>query len=325
MRAFSGIQPTGIIHIGNLFGAIRNWCLLQNQCECIFCIVNYHAITLPKSPKKLKEQTYKMMAILLAAGIEPTKSVPFIQSKVKEHTELCWILNTITKIPELERMTQFKEKAKAHKKATNVGLFDYPVLMAADILLYKTDIVPVGEDQRQHVELAQVLAKRFNRLFGETFKIPRAFIQKKGARIMGLDNPLKKMSKSAKSSFNYISIDDSPEQIREKVKRAVTDSGKKIKTSPRKPAVSNLLNIYSLASGKEISAIEEEFKNSGYREFKEKLTLVLIELLSPLQKKIREIEKDQAYIENILKEGKEKAQKIARKTIEEVKEKVGLL
>ncbi|PJC47888.1 MAG: tryptophan--tRNA ligase [Parcubacteria group bacterium CG_4_9_14_0_2_um_filter_35_11] len=325
MRVFSGIQPTGIIHIGNLFGAIRNWILLQNHCECIFCIVNYHAITLPKKPEELKKQTYKMVAILLAAGIDPKKSILFIQSEVKEHTELCWILNTITKIPELERMTQFKEKAKEHKEDVNVGLFDYPILMAADILLYNIDIVPVGEDQKQHVELARTLARRFNKIFGETFKIPTASIQEDAGRIMGLDNPLKKMSKSAKSSLNYIAIDDSPQQIREKIKKAVTDSGKEIKKTPQKPAISNLLNIYSLSSGKEISTIEDEFKNSGYKEFKEKLALVLIEFLLPLQKKVRKIEKDQKYIKKVLAEGRRKAQEIAKDTIKEVKEKVGLV
>lgn len=324
MRAFSGIQPTGIVHIGNYFGAIKNWVQLQEKCECVFCIVNYHAIALPKEPAKLKKQTFEMAAVLLAAGIDPKKSILFIQSEIGEHTELCWILNTITKIPELERMTQFKEKAKEHRKDVNMGLFDYPVLMAADILLYGTDIVPVGEDQRQHVELARFLARRFNKIFGRTFKIPKVLVQKEAGRIMGLDNPLKKMSKSAKSSFNYISLKDSPNIIREKIKRAVTDSGREIEKSPDKPAISNLLNIYSLASGKEISKIEREFKDKGYQEFKEKLAEVLIDFLLPFQKRKREIQENKEDIEKILGEGKFRAEKIAKEMMKKVKSKIGI-
>jgi len=323
MRVFSGIQPTGIIHIGNYFGAIRNWVQIQQEYECVFSIVNYHAITLPKKPEELKKQTYKIAAILLAAGINPKKSILFVQSEVKEHTELCWILNTITKIPELERMTQFKEKAKEHKKDVNAGLFNYPILMAADILLYETDIVPVGEDQKQHVELARTLARRFNTTFEETFKIPKVLIQKEAGKIMGLDNPLKKMSKSAKSSLNYISFDDSPQQIQEKIRKAVTDSGKEIKKSPQKPAISNLLNIYSLASGKKTTVIEKEFENKGYQDFKENLSEVLINFLSPMQKRIKKFEKDQAYIKNVLENGKERATAIAEKIIKKVKERIG--
>ena len=323
MRVFSGIQPTGIIHIGNYFGAIRNWVQIQQEYECVFSIVNYHAITLPKKPEELKKQTYKIAAILLAAGINPKKSILFVQSEVKEHTELCWILNTITKIPELERMTQFKEKAKEHKKDVNAGLFNYPILMAADILLYETDIVPVGEDQKQHVELARTLARRFNTTFEETFKIPKVLIQKEAGKIMGLDNPLKKMSKSAKSSLNYISFDDSPQQIQEKIRKAVTDSGKEIKKSPQKPAISNLLNIYSLASGKKTTVIEKEFENKGYQDFKESLSEVLINFLSPMQKRIKKFEKDQAYIKNVLENGKERATAIAEKIIKKVKERIG--
>ena len=323
MRVFSGIQPTGIIHIGNYFGAIRNWVQIQQEYECVFSIVNYHAITLPKKPEELKKQTYKIAAILLAAGINPKKSILFVQSEVKEHTELCWILNTITKIPELERMTQFKEKAKEHKKDVNAGLFNYPILMAADILLYETDIVPVGEDQKQHVELARTLARRFNTTFGETFKIPKVLIQKEAGKIMGLDNPLKKMSKSAKSPLNYISFDDSPQQIQEKIRKAVTDSGKEIKKSPQKPAISNLLNIYGLTSGKKTTAIEKEFENKDYQDFKENLSEVLINFLSPVQKRIKKFEKDQAYIENVLENGKERAKGIAKKIIKKVKERIG--
>ena len=293
MRAFSGVQPSGIIHIGNYFGAIKNWISLQDQYECVFCIVNNHAITLPRQPKELKENTYKVASIYLAFGIDPKKSIIFVQSEIKEHTELCWILNTITKIPELERMTQFKEKSKQYKANVNVGLFDYPVLMAADILLYQTNIVPVGQDQKQHVELTRMLAKRFNHIFGETFVIPKALIKKEGGKIMGLDNPLKKMSKSASSPLNYIALDDSPATIKEKIKRAVTDSGKEIKKDPQKPAISNLLNIYSLATNKQIKEIEKEFeeKGRGYKEFKESLSEVLIDFLAPFKKTKRNIKR----------------------------------
>ncbi len=327
MRAFSGVQPSGIIHIGNYFGAIKNWISLQDQYECVFCIVNNHAITLPRQPKELKENTYKVASIYLAFGIDPKKSIIFVQSEIKEHTELCWILNTITKIPELERMTQFKEKSKQYKANVNVGLFDYPVLMAADILLYQTNIVPVGQDQKQHVELTRMLAKRFNHIFGETFVIPKALIKKEGGKIMGLDNPLKKMSKSASSPLNYIALDDSPATIKEKIKRAVTDSGKEIKKDPQKPAISNLLNIYSLATNKQIKEIEKEFKEKGrgYKEFKESLSEVLIDFLAPFQKKQREILKDKAYLQSVLKDGKNRAQAIAQETMSEIKNKVGLI
>ncbi|HOK35479.1 MAG TPA: tryptophan--tRNA ligase [Candidatus Pacearchaeota archaeon] len=325
MRAFSGIQPSGIIHIGNYFGAIKNWISLQNQYDCIFCIVNNHAITLPRDPKELRENTYKVASIYLAFGIDPKKSIVFVQSEVKEHTELAWILNTITKISELERMTQFKEKAQQNKVAVNVGLFDYPVLMAADILLYQTDIVPVGQDQKQHVELTQILAKRFNRIFGKTFKIPKALIKKEGGKIMGLDDPLKKMSKSANSPLNYIALDDPPEIISDKIKKAVTDSGKEIKKSPQKPAISNLLEIYSLVTNKKIKEIEKDFNGKGYKEFKESLAEALIEFLKPFQKKQKAILKDKSYIEKVLKDGKERAEVIARKTMTEVKNKVGLI
>jgi tryptophanyl-tRNA synthetase len=326
MRAFSGVQPSGIIHIGNYFGAIKNWVELQEKHECIFCIVNQHALTLPQKPPELKENTFKVAATYLAAGIDPEKSIIFIQSQVPEHTELCWVLNTITHIPELERMTQFKEKSKEYRKEVNVGLFNYPVLMAADILLYQTDIVPVGEDQKQHIELTQVLARRFNRNFGQAFKIPQSLIKKESGRIMGLDNPLKKMSKSSKSSLNYISLDDSPELIREKIKKAVTDSGKEIKKLPQKPAISNLLNIYSLVTNKTVPAIEREFEGKGYNKFKENLTEKLINFLKPFQSiKDSYYLHRRDYLTGILEDGKKKAGEIAQKTMRDVRKRVGLI
>jgi len=326
MRAFSGIQPTGIIHIGNYFGAIRQWIKLQENFECFFCIVNQHAITVPQNPKNLEKNTIDLAMLYLACGLNPETSIIFIQSEVKEHTELAWILNTITKTSELERMTQFKEKTKEHKKSVNMGLFDYPVLMAADILLYRTDIVPVGEDQKQHVEITRTLARRFNKLYGPTFKIPKVLIKKESARLMGLDNPLKKMSKSAKSPLNYIALDDSPELIFEKIQKAVTDSGKEIIYNPeKKPAIANLLTIFSLVTEKPIKEIEKEFRGKGYNEFKQKLAYKIIEFLAPIQAKKQELQKNETYVRKVLEIGKQKAQIIARGTMKEVNKKVGLI
>jgi len=326
MRAFSGIQPTGIIHIGNYFGAIKQWIDLQQKFECFFCIVNQHAITIPQNPKTLKKNTIDLATLYLACGLNPEISTIFIQSEIKQHTELTWILNTITKISELERMTQFKEKAKQHRKNVNVGLFDYPVLMAADILLYKTDVVPVGEDQKQHVEITRTLARRFNKIYGQTFKIPEVLIKKESARIMGLDNPFKKMSKSAKSPLNYIALDDSPELIFEKIQKAVTDSGKEIVYNPqKKPAIANLLTIFSLITGKSIKEIEKEFQGKGYSEFKQKLAYEIIEFLSPIQAKKRDLQKNEKYVFQVLEIGKEKAKIIAKETMNRVNEKIGLI
>ena len=244
-RIFSGIQPSGNLHIGNYLGAIANWIKLQDEFDSIFCVVDMHAITVAQNPEMLRKKTIEIAKIYLAAGIDPKKSSIFIQSQVSEHAELCWILNTITKIPELEKMTQFKDKAqKNDKESAGVGLFDYPVLMAADILLYGTEVVPVGEDQKQHVELARDLAKRFNQKFGETFIVPKVFIKEEGMRIMGLDDPSKKMSKSAASEYNYISLLDDEETVKRKIKKAVTDSGSEIVYSNDKPALKNLINIF---------------------------------------------------------------------------------
>jgi len=325
---FSGVQPSeSPLHLGNYLGAIKNWIELQEKYRCIFCVADLHALTVPKDPQKFPEKIKDMAKIYLAAGIKAEKSIIFIQSSVKEHAELCWILNTIAKIPELERMTQFKEKAERHKKDLNVGLFDYPVLMAADILLYKTQLVPVGEDQIQHVELTRTLAERFNKKFGETFIIPKALVKKEGARIMGLDDPTKKMSKSATSPLNYIALTDSPETIREKIKKAMTDSGKEIKFDPpSKPAISNLLEIYSLCSGQMIGALEKKYAGAeSYAEFKNDLAETIISFLSPFQEKFQALDKDDKYVINLLNEGASKAQTIASQTMAEVKTKIGLI
>lgn len=323
--AFSGVQPSGNLHIGNYLGAIKNWVPMQDEYDCIFCVVDEHAITVPQDPQQLKEKILEIAAIYLAAGIDPKKSIIFVQSQVPAHTELGWILNTIAKIPELERMTQFKDKSKTHRESVNMGLFDYPVLQAADILLYKTKVVPIGEDQEQHVELTRDLAKRFNKIYGPTFIIPKSLVKPEGKRILGLDNPSKKMSKSAGSRYNYIALADEPDIIREKVKKAVTDSGKDIVFSPEeKPAVSNLLTIYSLITGKSISDLENEYRGKTYSEFKSDLAEATVEFLAPFQKKLKEIVANKDGLKKILTEGKERANLIAEKTLKEVKERVGL-
>jgi tryptophanyl-tRNA synthetase len=322
-RIFSGIQPSGVLHLGNYLGAIKNWVFLQEKYDPIFCVVDLHAITIPQKPEELRQKTIEVAKIYLAAGIDPEKSTIFIQSQISEHSELAWLLNTITKLPELERMTQFKDKSKEHRQHINAGLFNYPVLMAADILLYDTNLVPVGEDQLQHVEIARTLARRFNTTFGETFVIPEPFVVKEGMRIMGLDDPKKKMSKSASSEYNYISLTDSPEKIREKIKKAVTDSGKKIEYSDSQPAIKNLINIYSLLDNVKPKEIEKIYKNKGYAEFKNDLAEIVIGFLEPFQEKYNNLE-DRDVL-RILEEGAEKVRTLAKKKMEEVREKMGFV
>ena len=321
-RIFSGIQPTGLVHIGNYLGAIKNWVNLQDEYDSIFCIVDLHALTIPETAKQMKKRIFDLATTLLSAGLEPKKCLIFVQSHVPEHTELTWLLNTITPISELERMTQFKEKAKRFKKSINMGLFDYPVLMAADILLYKTDVVPVGQDQRQHVEITRTIARKFNQRYGQVFIEPECLIQKTAARIMSLTDPTKKMSKSSPQS--YLSITDSPSLIREKIKKAVTDSGKEIKYTPKKPAIANLITIYQSFSDLSFNQIEKKYQNKGYAQFKEDLVKIIIKGLKPFQKKKKALEKKPAFIKQILAKGAQKAQLIAQKTIRQVKQKMGL-
>ena len=320
----SGIQPTGAPHIGNYLGAIKKWVEIQTNYETFVMIADLHAITVPRSPKEFNEKTFEFISLLLACGIDPEKSAIFIQSHIPAHTELAWILNTITPLGELERMTQFKEKKD--KTGALAGLLNYPVLQAADILLYKTNVVPVGEDQFQHLEFTRKIARKFNAKFGKTFVIPEAISEKVISRIMGLDNPNKKMSKSAENPNNYISLLDSPEAIIKKIKLAVTDSGKEIKYDKKeKTAISNMLDIYSAFSGKSISQLEEEFKNRSYVEFKNNLAELLIKKLTPIQEKYKEFSKNREFLKKILEESKAKAVKIANKTLLEVKEKVGFI
>ncbi len=322
-RIFSGIQPSGNLHIGNYLGAIKNWVKLQEEFDSIFCVVDMHAITVPQDPQKLREKTIEVAKVYLASGISPEKSTVFIQSHVPEHTELCWILNTIAKTSELSRMTQFKDKAGSNIENVNMGLFDYPVLMAADILLYDTEVVPVGEDQVQHVEITRNLGKRFNSKFGETFKLPEAFITKDTMRIMGLDDPTKKMSKSANSEYNYIALTDSAENVRKKLRRAMTDSGTEIKYTPDKPALQNLINIYSAFSEKSPQEIEKEYEGKGYADFKDGLAEEIIRFLEGFQKKYDSLSDDEVL--NILRNGAEKVRPLAKAKLEEVKKKIGFI
>lgn len=325
-KIFSGIQPSGIMHLGNYLGAIKQWVSLQDEAdEAIFCVVHLHAITMPQNPEELRKNILSVAAWYIAAGIDPKKSAIFVQSTRPEHSELMWILNTLASMGELSRMTQFKDKTgKNQADGVGVGLFDYPVLMAADILLYNTTEVPVGEDQKQHVELTRDLAQRFNTRFGETFIIPEPVIKKTGARIMGLDDPTKKMSKSATSPFNYIAMTDDADTIRMKIRKAVTDSGSEIKAGADKPAVTNLLNIFSEVSGKSVSEIETEFRGKGYGDFKNALAESLVEYLAPIQKRYFELMDNPEDLNQILREGSERIAPIAQKMLAKVKNKVGL-
>ncbi len=321
---FSGVQPSGTLHIGNYLGALLQWVEMQEKYNSIFCVVDYHAITVKQDPEKLKKQILNVVKVYLASGIDPKKSTIFLQSQISAHTELAWILNTITKTGELNKMTQFKDKAGKNQESVGVGLYDYPVLMAADILLYNTDIVPVGEDQVQHVELARDLAKRFNNTYGDVFRLPEAQLKKEGARIMGLDDPMKKMSKSAPTPANYIALTDSPEIATKKIMRAVTDSGAEIEFDKKdKPAISNLLNIYSLLSGKSIKEVEKVYKDKGYGDFKKGLAQVVSLFLVEFQKEYNKYSDDD--VRAILEEGAKKVHPIADESLRKVKEKLGVI
>lgn len=321
MRIFSAVRPTGGIHIGNYLGAIKNWVEIQKEHDCVFCIVDWHALTTPYKADKLSDYIYETALAYLGAGIDPEQSIFFVQSQVKEHAELAWLLGTITPVGELERMTQYKEKSK-RIKSPKAGLLNYPVLMAADILLYNTEGVPVGEDQVQHVELTRTLARKFNRRFGEVFRVPKPITPELGARIMSLSNPNEKMSKTGDPK-GCIGLFEPPASIKNKVKAAVTDPGKEIKYDPEnKPGISNLLTIYSLFSGQKIKEAEKGFENKDYAFLKQRLTQVLQDSLAPFRKIQKE--KTKKGIKNTLLRGGEKAENIAQKKIKEVRLKMGL-
>jgi tryptophanyl-tRNA synthetase len=321
-RIFSGAQPTGGFHLGNYLGALKNWVELQHEYESFFCVVNLHALTLPQDPKDLAAKTREVARLYLAAGIDPKVSTIFIQSDVPEHSELAWVLNCMTRMSELERMTQFKEKARKQRENVNVGIFDYPVLMAADILLYQTDLVPVGEDQKQHLELTRDLAVRFNRDFGETFRVPDPFIPKVGARIMSLSDPTKKMAKSDENPKGSIALLDDADTIRRKFRSAVTDSGTEIRFDETKPALKNLLTIFHVLTGKSQPEIEEHFSGRGYAQLKGELADQVVEFLQPFQERVRGISDEE--LDRILEMGRERASLVARETMQVVKTRVGL-
>lgn len=322
---FSGVQPTANLHIGNYIGALKQWTEIQHRYRCLFCVVDLHAITVPQDPAKLRENILNVAATYLAVGIDPQRCHIFVQSEVHEHAELGWILGTMTKIAELERMTQFKDKSKKQNEGIGVGLFSYPALMAADILLYDTTVVPVGEDQLQHLELTRTLARRFNATFGETFTVPQPLVQKVGARIMGLDDPSIKMSKSATSANNFISLNDEPDVIKKKISRAVTDSGTTITyDETKRPAIANLMTIYHHATGKSIKEIEKEFDGKGYAEFKKALTDAVVEMIAPIQKRLHTFKNDPAQLSKILDTGRDAARELASEKMRAVKKKIGL-
>jgi tryptophanyl-tRNA synthetase len=323
-RVFSGIQPTGNIHIGNYLAAIRNWVTSQPESDNIFCIVDLHSITIPQDASGLKAKTREVAGLLFASGIDQNQSAVFVQSHIEAHTELAWILNCLIPMGWMQRMNQFKEKSYKQKEMVSVGLFDYPALMAADILLYETDEVPVGEDQKQHLELTRDIAQRFNSIYGKTFKIPEPIIPQIGARIMGLDDPTKKMSKSETRTDHAIGLLDDPDSILKKVLRAKTDSLHEIVFDENRPGIYNLLVIYELFSGLSRSEIERRFEGTGYSVFKRELAEVIIGGLKPLQSRYRELTSDPLYIEKLLAEGASKVRPIADKTLNLVKGRMGL-
>ena len=323
-RVFSGIQPSGNLHIGNYLGAIKNWVASQESYENVFCIVDLHAITVPQDPKELKIKIRELAGILLAGGIDPEKSALFVQSDISAHTELAWILNCFTPMGWMEKMTQFKEKSGEGRERASVGLFDYPALMAADILLYETDAVPVGQDQKQHVELTRNVAQRFNSIYGDTFKLPEPVIPEAGAKLMGLDDPTRKMGKSAGKPGHAIFLLDSPDEIRGKIMRATTDSSREIIFDEERPGIYNLLEIYELFSGMSKRDIESKFAGYSYSDFKEELAEAVIKGLKPLQDRYKEMTENPETLDKLLKEGAEKARPLAEKTLARVKEKIGL-
>ena len=324
-RVFSGIQPSGTFTLGNYLGAVRRWAPLQNQYDCIYSVVNMHAVTVRQDPAFLRRASYEAAAMLLATGIDPASSIIFIQSHVPQHAELAWVLACNTQFGELSRMTQFKDKSKRHAENINAALFTYPILMAADILLYNTDAVPVGEDQKQHVELARNIAQRLNSVYPGLLTVPEPLIQKAGGRVMSLQDPTVKMSKSDSNVNAYISMTDDADTILRKCKRAITDSEARVYRSAEKPGVSNLMSIYGIIAGKTDSEIEKEFDGRGYGDFKEAVAQSIIDAFAPLQAEYNQILTDKAQLEAVLAEGAEKARFNAMRTLRKVYKKVGFV
>lgn len=323
-RVFSGIQPTGELHLGNYLGAIRNWVTLQDEHDAFFCVVNLHAMTLAWDPSTLEDQTLKTGASLLACGIDPERSVLFVQSDVTQHNELAWVFTCIARMGELRRMIQFKEKSKGETESVGVGLFTYPVLQAADVLLYQAHGVPVGEDQRQHVELMRDIGGRFNQMFGATFVLPEAFIPTAGARIMSLDDPAQKMSKSAGRPGSSIQLTDPRDAIVKKVRSAVTDSGREVVAGPDKPALTNLLTIHSLLTGTSVADLEERFEGKGYGDFKTAMAEEVADALEPIRTRYEELAGDPSETARLLAGGAGRARSVAEATMTLVRERTGL-
>ncbi len=321
---FSGVQPTGCITLGNYLGALKNWVDLQNDYNCLFSVVDLHSITVRQDPVQLRKRCVDFLVQYLACGIDGEKNIVYFQSHVPQHCELAWILNCYTYLGELSRMTQFKDKSAKHANNINAGLFTYPVLMAADILLYQTDLVPVGHDQLQHLEITRDIAARFNGVYGETFKMPDAFVPKTGAkRIMSLQNPTAKMSKSDPNENGFISILDMPDAIMRKFKRAVTDSDNEIRMREGHDGINNLISIYGAVTGKDVPEIENEFSNKGYGDFKVAVAEAVIEHLRPIRERYEDLKKNKDYIEKVYSDGAYRAEKLARKTLAKVHRRIG--
>ncbi|HBH12761.1 MAG: Tryptophanyl-tRNA synthetase [Clostridiales bacterium 38_11] len=322
---FSGIQPSGGLTLGNYLGAIKNWVSLQESYNSIYCIVDLHAITVPKEPKDLRRNTLEVLANYIASGLDPEKNILFIQSHVSAHAELTWVLDCFAYIGELSRMTQFKDKSKKNEGNISAGLFNYPILMAADILLYNTDLVPVGEDQRQHLELSRDIAKRFNNRFSPTFTVPEPYISKVGAKVMSLQDPTSKMSKSDENENSFILMNDKPDDIMVKFKRAVTDSIGVVNYSDEQPGIKNLLDIISKITEEPIQQIVNRYSGKGYADFKVEIAEMVIEELRPIREEAEKLMKDKEYLQKIYRSGAEKAEEIAYKTLRKVYKKVGFI
>ncbi len=322
---FSGIQPTGTPTLGNYLGALRNWPLLQKDYRCVFSVVDMHSITVLQEPAQLRRRSLELTALLLSVGIDPKQSLIFIQSHVPTHAQLMWVLNCCTQFGELSRMTQFKDKSRKHADNINAGLFTYPTLMAADILLYQTDLVPVGADQKQHVELARNIAERFNGRYGETFRIPEPYIPQNGARVMSLQEPTKKMSKSDENANSFVLLLDDPDTIMRKFRRAVTDSEAKVAFAPGKDGVNNLIGIYSAVTGKTHEQIEAEFDGRGYGDFKTAVGESVVEALRPVREKFNDLMHNRDYLESVYTEGGKQALAFSLRTLRKVYKKIGFL
>lgn len=324
IKVFSGIQPSGNFHLGNYLGAVQNWVKQIDRSDSIFCVVDLHALSNNPDPALLRQQIVGLTSSFLASGLDPDKCLLFVQSDVPAHSELQWLLNTVTQFGELSRMTQFKDKSAGKGDAVSAAIFSYPVLMAADIILYDTEEVPVGDDQRQHVELTRDIVQRFNTRYGETFVMPKADIKQEAARIMSLDNPAEKMSKSSPREASYVAFSDPPGVIRKKIRRAVTDSGDTIEAGEDKPALTNLIQIYGALAGMSTPEVEQHFTGKRYGDFKKELAEVVVESLTPIQAELERLNKDPGYVAGVLAKGAEQANIQAEQKMKRVRERMGI-